>query len=96
MREIEFRGKRKDNGQYVYGSYMRLCSGEYIYEERHPEFTEIDLHEIEDGSAAEFLAKDFNGRKVYEGDKLRHPLTGIRSRAHIKRVAAIQYNELEN
>ena len=59
MREIEFRGKRKDNGQYVYGSYMRLCSGEYIYEER-------------------------------------HPLTKIRSRAHIKRVAAIKYNELEN
>ena len=96
MRKIKFRGLSAVNGQYVYGNYLTVGGTEYIYEETHPFFTKGDLHEIKSGSAAEFLDNDCNGREVYEADKLRHPLTGIRSRAHIKRVAAIQYNELEN
>lgn len=72
MREIKFRGKRLDNGEWLYGSllvshfkddkkeryFITQFSGNYTFE-----------HEVDPATVGQFTGlKDNNGRDIWEGD----------------------------
>lgn len=63
--EIKFRGKRKDNGEWVYGFYYEKPSGKsYIYNNQ----TRLH-HKINPATAGQCTGlKDMHGVKLYEGD----------------------------
>lgn len=70
MRTIKFRGKRLDNGEWIYGSYVPhydffgTIKNEMIDEN-------VDLLEVDPATVGQYTGfMDKNTREVYEGDVL--------------------------
>lgn len=81
MREIKFRGKRLDNGEWIYGSllvshfkddkkeryFITQFSGNYTFE-----------HEVDPNTVGQFTGlRDKNVRDIWEGDIFKEDGSGI-------------------
>lgn len=70
MREVKFRGKRVDNGEWVYGYYVQDPKGQHrIYYKPFAEAKSNTYHFVKPETVGQFAGlQDKDGVNIFEGD----------------------------
>lgn len=90
MREIKFRGKRLDNGEWLYGYLIRLHGIPYIYPS--PANNRWTSYEVDPDTVGQFTGLlDKNGKEIYEGDIISERLKGHRKYQDAYQVMFVDY-----
>ena len=105
MTEILFRGKRADNGEWVYGHLLEQNTPDchsYIVmsiiaelDNRHIEIMEFDINEVIPETVGQFTGlTDKNGKKIFEGDIVNVIYTSSLGE-EFTQITTVRYDETE-
>ena len=76
MREILFRGKREDNGEWVYGDFCKPCNIVFVENGYDNVLKQDNIpvcgdYEVIPETVGQYTGTDKNGTKIFEGDIVR-------------------------